>query len=94
MGERLAIREEWPPELQSLMHECWAVVLSERPAFEDIYKRLETALLRHHEEVSAGNTASPVTSVCPTTTTLASSSSALSSTPTTDSEKRQRPPSP
>jgi len=87
MGERLAIRKEWPPELQSLMHECWAVVLSERPAFEDIYKRLETALLRHHEEVSAVHTALP-------TTTLASSSSALSSTPTTDSEKQQRPPSP
>ena len=87
MGERLAIREEWPPALQSLMHECWAVVLSERPAFEDIYKRLETALLRHHEEVSAVHTALP-------TTALASSSSALSSTPTTDSEKQQRPPSP
>jgi len=50
MGERLEIRESWPSALQSLMSDCWATDLNERPPFEEIYKRLEAALNQHQDD--------------------------------------------
>jgi len=50
MGERLEIRESWPSALQSLMSDCWATDLNERPLFEEIYKRLEAALNQHQDD--------------------------------------------
>lgn len=44
-GERLALPENCPPRLHSLMSQCWAYEPSKRPSFRDIKEILQEILL-------------------------------------------------
>jgi serine/threonine protein kinase len=45
-GERPPLGRKWPPELTSLMIECWDADMVNRPKFRDIVKRLDAILMK------------------------------------------------
>jgi hypothetical protein len=55
-GERPALNKKWPPELCSLITECWDADLEKRPEFEECVERIDLLLSKEKDGGGRKNT--------------------------------------